>query len=335
MRDAVVVSIIALGVMGGGIAGGAGPASAVSYMFTTFDVPGSNLGTTYARGINNAGQLTGQYRDGAVTRSFVDAGGVFTTFGVPNPLPPIGSAGTTLAAYGINDAGQTVGIEFNGNVNAAGFLDTGGTLSGVNVPGASQTTPQGINNAGQIVGSYLTTGFTGYGFEDTGGVFSTINVPNSGRTFAEGISNNGLVAGYYFDSTNLSHGFVDSNGSFGTINVPGAVITQAYGVNDAGTVVGFYQNSSGPFGFAETSAGDLTTLSVPGSTYTQAVGINDAGVVSGFYYDGTNSVTGNPLAHGFVATPVAAAVPEPASAAMLGFGLAVLGAGAQRRRRAA
>ena len=326
MRNAIKVSLAALG-----MAGGAGQASAAAYVFTTFDVPGSIPGNTLAGGINNAGQVTGVYADSATNagRSFVDTGGTFSTFIAPS--------GQNTSAFGINDAGQVVGAVFDQGSNPSGFISAAGSFSALNVPFGSRTTPQGINDAGQIVGSYVTSivqpGFPyqeiTLGFEDTGGAFSTIDVPNSTRTVAEGINGNGLVVGY-FTGSNSTLGFVDAGGSFSTIGVPGAYITEANGVNNAGTVVGFTQDSSGPHGFVQTSAGDLAILDVPGATYTQAIGINDAGVISGYYYDGQQA-SGGPAIHGFIATPVAAAVPEPASAGMLGLGLAIFGAAAWRR----
>ena len=42
----------------------------VQYSFTTIDVPGALPGTTSANGINDSGQIVGQYADGAGTYGF-------------------------------------------------------------------------------------------------------------------------------------------------------------------------------------------------------------------------------------------------------------------------
>jgi hypothetical protein len=58
----------------------------------------------------------------------------------------------------INDSGQTVGA-----FGSHGFLYAAGTVTQLDVPGATSTRSQGINNAGQIVATYTdSTGTHGF-----------------------------------------------------------------------------------------------------------------------------------------------------------------------------
>jgi hypothetical protein len=98
---------------------------AASYDFTTINVPGSAPNGTSAGGINNAGQIVGDY---VGYYGFLDTAGAFTTIYVPG-------ANFTVATS-INDAGQIVG-EYNNSVSADGkifyhgFLDTNGTFTSI------------------------------------------------------------------------------------------------------------------------------------------------------------------------------------------------------------
>ena len=80
---------------------GTPPSSRQSHpVFQTFDVPSAKL--MFAIGINDAGQIVGEFTDPkGGTLAFIYAGGTFTTINVP------GAKGT--AARGINDAGHIVG----------------------------------------------------------------------------------------------------------------------------------------------------------------------------------------------------------------------------------
>ena len=80
----------------------------------------------------------------AATSSANAAAYTFTTIDVPGAL---GSSG----AAGINNAGQIVG-GFADHAGPHGYLDTGGSFTTIDVPGASSTEALGISNAGQIVG---------------------------------------------------------------------------------------------------------------------------------------------------------------------------------------
>jgi probable HAF family extracellular repeat protein len=58
--------------------------------FTTIDVPGAF--STDADGINNAGQIVGNYRDAAGTHGFLYHDGSFTTIDVPGAVTVNGTA---------------------------------------------------------------------------------------------------------------------------------------------------------------------------------------------------------------------------------------------------
>ena len=104
--------------------------------FVTLDNPAGN--NTDARGINDAGQIVGDYTDASRRQGFVLSGGSYTT------LPAIGSY---TVATGINASGQIVGFYDN-----QGFLYSNGTYSSIGGGGQSYTSAHGINDAGQIVG---------------------------------------------------------------------------------------------------------------------------------------------------------------------------------------
>ena len=75
-------------------------AHAASYTFAPFDVPGAIR--TEAYGINDAGQIVGNYQDAsAATHGFLYTAGIFTSLDVPGAL--------TTYAQGINNRGQIVG----------------------------------------------------------------------------------------------------------------------------------------------------------------------------------------------------------------------------------
>ena len=91
-------------------------------VFTTLDVPGSDL--TEAVGLNDRGQVVGDYRDAStgVFHGFAWDAGVFSTIDVPFP------GATSTAAQGINRFGDIVGFYDDAN-GRHGFLFKDGEFS--------------------------------------------------------------------------------------------------------------------------------------------------------------------------------------------------------------
>src|SRR4051812_42092685 len=90
-------------------------ANAANFSFTPIDVPGASL--TAAAGINDTGQIVGEFVDSTGIHGFLNTGGSFIPIDVPGAF--------STFAQNINDAGQIVGI-FVDNTGGHGFLDTGG-----------------------------------------------------------------------------------------------------------------------------------------------------------------------------------------------------------------
>ncbi len=324
MRHAflAVTAVSALAAFAPGIA-----RAAPSYTFTTIDGPGV-LNNTSASGINDAGQVVGTYTTANLraTQGFLrDATGLTA---IADPNEP-----SATYASSINDAGQIVGFYAHNTSSAAGYLgflrSPTGVFTSFAAPAApSATLAQGINGAGNIVGYYYDSSGLPQGFlRDAAGDFTAINDPNATRgTFAQGINAAGEIVGYYLVGSTRGNGparaeafLRDAAGTFTAIDDPSATAssTEALGINDAGEIVGSYRDSSGTHGFLRDAAGNFTAINDPssGSFYTSAQGINDAGQIVGSYVDILKLTN-----HGFLATPVAA-VPEPASLALLGAGL--------------
>lgn len=130
-------------------------------MVEIIDVPGARLNSTVAYGVNDTGQIVGEFKDDAAGNhhSFLrNSNGSFTTFDVPGAF-----FGSTLPR-GINSTGQIVG-RFDDATSAHGFLrDTDGSFTTFDVPLAQFTEAFGINNAGQIVGALRDATSLSHGF---------------------------------------------------------------------------------------------------------------------------------------------------------------------------
>jgi probable HAF family extracellular repeat protein len=253
----------------------AAQAGVTGYTFTEISVPGTT-GTTIGAGINDRGQIVGNFGDNTGQHGFLYTGGNFTIinppgdtftmlFGINNrgqilgttnsitnflyahgTFTSLGNLGDSAFAFGLNDLGQIVGGVSDSNGDTLGLLDTRGRITTYAVPGASVTAGYGINDFGQIVGNYLdSTGF--HPFLDRRGILTNIEVPSEfDLAIAQGINNLGQITGQVCDSAGC-HGFVDTRGSFTTIDVPGAAFTDAQGINDLGQVVGYFGDSTGGF----------------------------------------------------------------------------------------
>ena len=185
--------------------------------YTLLDFPGATL--TEAVGINDDGQVVGDYRDseGRFHGFFWDAG-LFLTIDVPFP------EATLTAPNGINNVGQIVGFYFDNNVTEMfpnghphGFLYDNGVFSSFNVPGASVTLPVDINDHGQIVGLYVGNDMVAHSFLLEEGRLTTFELPFPGviLTDISGINNRGQIVGRYLESNPgdavnpfLNHGFI-------------------------------------------------------------------------------------------------------------------------------
>ncbi|MBV9303531.1 MAG: PEP-CTERM sorting domain-containing protein [Acidobacteriaceae bacterium] len=128
--------------------------------FTAITLPPSfGAIETTATGINNAGDISGFYVDGAdVTHGFLDIGGTFSRFDDPNGIF------VNTSFLGLNNKGEVVGSYVDANLVTEGLTynyltNTWATVndplsSGIIAQGVSGTTVNGVNDLGQLVGFY-------------------------------------------------------------------------------------------------------------------------------------------------------------------------------------
>jgi hypothetical protein len=208
-----------------------------------FDVGPLDLSTAIS--VNQSGTIAGGYFNGTVGEGYV---------GGPGNTRTISASSGSTNATGIDDAGMIVGM--TGNPEQA-FVDVGGNISTINLPGSANWIAISAN--GTLAISYGSSTVVG-----TLGNLQPVNLPAG--AIVQGINDLGQLVGY--DGNN---GFLYSGGNAFQIAVPGAQRTIAEGINDSGEIVGTYVDASG------NEHGFTTTAGSAQGAYTAVVTLSDDG----------------------------------------------------------
>jgi probable HAF family extracellular repeat protein len=247
--------------------------------------------------------------------------------GIPTNLGTLG--GTNSYAFGINNAGQVVGMA--NPIGDAGFRATVWNGTTPTALGPLGSYAFGINNAGQVAG-YITTDMPHATIWN--GTIPTDLGSLGGNSFAFGINNAGQVVGNSYTAENtISHAMLWSGGTMTDLGTLGGS-SDAYRINDSGQAVGFSFTTGNAALLAtiwdpEGTIVDLNTLLDPsgtGWTLEEATDINLIEQIVGF---GLNS---SGQQHAFLLTP-SSVTPLPAALPLFATGLGVMGWLARRRRQ--
>jgi uncharacterized membrane protein len=274
-------------------------AFADSYSLILLDFPlpeGSGTSDyTSGTGINDKGQVVGEYRDAGLYHGFIYDTGVFTTFDVPF------SGVAETAPLAINNRGQIVGVYLTlfPRQRGHGFLYSEGEFTEISFPLALETVVTGINNNGDIIGIYITSDispFQTHGFLYRAGIFTTLDAPFEGvsATRPFGINDRGQIVGQYDigQPVERAKAFVYKDGFFETL-LESYGPDRATGISAQGSIVGV--DFGNPLGFVY-EKGQVTDFPFVG--FVTPYGINASGTISGAIIDDAG------MSHGFVAYPV-------------------------------
>ena len=297
-------------------------AATETFVPTTIHYPGAV--STFARGINNSGDVVGTFVCGssgcptqlpnvvvpAGTHGFLLQDDVYLRIDVPG--------GTNTFARGISDQGIIVGHYVVAGVTHGFVYSDGEYVYPIDVPAemfdhpastSRQSMPIRISPQGDIVGCFHEDNMqmtTMHGWRLHHGVFTILKTPHEDDaesrdpdTMTNGISPTGDIVGFY-----LSDGvsYVASQDRIVTTFTFDGRFTLAWDVNARGDVVGVVGDNQAmtvgqainPRGFLRTKDGQYRELHVEGSSVTQVNGINArrdivgqytvAGVSRGFVY---------------------------------------------------
>jgi hypothetical protein len=192
--------------------------------------PGLSFGD--AQTINGLGNPT------SAEFGFIYNNGTFTAL-------PTGQYGSEVT--GMNDLGQAVGNNFDGEANSQPFIYNvaTGTETPLTFQGITNPVVNDINNFGQLVGQGVVSGQEeGLYLNGQGGV-ELLAPPGALDTEALGLNNRGQIVGDYTDSACHCHGFLFDIGTqtYTRLDYPNATNTMVSGINDNGLVVGSYTDA--------------------------------------------------------------------------------------------
>jgi uncharacterized membrane protein len=284
--------------------------------FKNIDLPGAQV--TFSAGINNQGQIVGQFQDasGGLHGYLANEDGSLASV-VDFP------GATQTDAFGINEKGDIVGSYVDAGGATHGFLLTGEKFTSIDFPNAIFTSAEDINDRGDIAGVYFNSGFDIHGFMLDKSGFTTIDNPQQGSpasTQVVSINNRQEKVGVFFDAAGALHGFFEAHGVFTTIDAPGATLeTVALGLSDSSATVGNFIGSDGfQHGYLLTR-GTFSIVDFPSGLQNSPSQINASGSIVGIYADSAGAfhsfLAQRPPASPALAAETGAAAPlSPASA---------------------
>ena len=175
-------------------------------------------------------------------------------------------------------------------IDSLGAIPQLGTVTSINVPGATATLALDINAEGFIVGRYASAGRTHGFMRSPSGDFTTIDFPGASFTVAGAINDRGNIVGQYAlpAAPAERHGFLLMDGVFTSFDPPGSVFTNVLGINERGEIVGRYCTQlpcaapgSGSFHGFLLRDGQFTTIDIEGALETDLFKVNSPGQIAG------------------------------------------------------
>jgi hypothetical protein len=270
----------------------AAEAPTLTFKYTKVNVKGAKA--TALGGINNQGEIVGQYTDSAGDmHCFALTGGKVTTINYPKVKSD--------SCVHINSSGEIAGEATLSSTKNLGFVYSSSTKKFTAVPGpkgAVSSVVYGINDSGVIVGEYSSSETSLHGFMLKGGKYTTLDPPGATLALATSINNSGEVT-LFAGIKGKIEAFLYNGKTYKAINVPKAANSFALDISNKGDIVFETLNSSGTQGSgALLHGGKYYTVQYPKSADSQAVGLNDNDELVGYYQ--TTSITGPD--NGFSAT---------------------------------
>ncbi|MBX9791381.1 MAG: hypothetical protein K2Y37_20870 [Pirellulales bacterium] len=258
-----------------------------TYSVTDLGLVNPSWGITRPTGINNGGQVIGDFRSPA-PHPRLYSGGTMLDMGM------IGGFFQTGYANGINNGGLVVGTTTSGHA----FLYSGGTVHDLGLGSANS-----INDAGDIVGSALfqdgsqlvghAARFDVHGTDDADDLGTLPGY--EGGSWAVAINGNGQIIGTSAqpDPGGHAHAFLYDGGAMQDLGTLGGDNSYAYGLNNGGQIVGTSTATDGLYhAFVYSGGGMLDIGSLLGPDFESwAYGINNEGDIVG-RYTGYNSQSG-------------------------------------------
>jgi len=339
------------------------PAQALQYRVIPLGTLGGNQ--SFAYGINNTGQVVGDATlpgdtsghafmyDGIIHDLGTLGGSNSSAWAISNAGEVVGESALTgdrnshaflytqrtmldlskpaergSWALGVNDRGQVVG---GGDVGSGAFLyNDGASVDLGTLAGYPDNTAYGINSTGQVVGIAQDSSYSvNRAWVYNNGVMKDLGTLGGSSAGADKINDRLQIVGWANTAGDAAkHAYLYDTTMHDLGTLPGYVNSYAFDINAIGTVVGAVEmasNARHAFVYDGTMH-DLNGVvsSADGWTFTDALGINDSGWIAA---NATNPAIGGGRAQAFLLEPI---VPEPASLAILGWG--VIGLLVRRRR---
>ena len=203
-------------------------------MVTVFTPSALGADKSWAMGINNLGDIVGQFTVGWNWHGYLLHDGVYTQIDMPGEAAAL--------PYGINDRGDIVGTTYLGlDLPDHGFLLRDGAFTEIKVPGSDWTQALSLNNDGDIVGNFGDASGI-HGFLLSGGVYTTLDYPGAVQTQVTGLNDDGDFVGRFREAAGGPLvAFARVKGEFLPVRGPCDIrVSHATDINEKGEIAGFF-----------------------------------------------------------------------------------------------